>query len=463
MARNASYDKNKDYYQILGISETANTGDVLRAYNAKVDALKEALRNNTISGEDYQEQLALASEAADVLSNGPVRTKYDNARREMAQRNNRTRVTNQEEAPETAKKGWGCLIPLAAAGLAFVIFVSTFGAHLAYEAMKRDGYLKGDSKNESGYEQIIDDEDKDKNQDQSQTQQNDYKQAYDLGNASDMKQVAERAEEIQSQLGTLNVINQNTGVPYTDAEITAIIQFINGAYLPKTDAEAFVMVDNTLNFVTSIINTPKTLNMVQYQGNSDVITRDMVEADAKTAPFKFSSLVMGQSNGYDVILLLDDAYEALATTTDKDQFKKVHNKTYQALANLMYGDGLVINGKTYTIKDFEGLGNQGEGNVLNMLMYIIPVYHVEGIQKSFNVHYSQAGDVVVSIDKIDEQFNALCGAKDYKYDDNGLVYYDGVSNFSTVNQTNTINAALQNYQLGNTDAYNHANGYHTKK
>ena len=61
------------------------------------------------------------------------------------------------------------------------------------------------------------------------------------------------------------------------------------------------------------------------------------------------------------------------------------------------------------------------------------------------------------IKEIDEQFNALCSASDYKIGEDGLVYISGESNFATITQTQMINSALQNYQLGNTDAY--ANGY----
>jgi hypothetical protein len=150
-------------------------------------------------------------------------------------------------------------------------------------------------------------------------------------------------------------------------------------------------------------------------------------------------------------------YAKLLTTTDKDEFKSILNKIYKSLAELMYGDGLVIKNKSYKIRDFEGLQNQNDASVLNALMYNIPVFHVEGIKEKFKVYYSQAGDVIVPLKEIDEQFNALCSSSDYNINDEGLVYITGESNFATVNQTQMINSALQNYQLGNTDAY--ANGY----
>ena len=112
--------------------------------------------------------------------------------------------------------------------------------------------------------------------------------------------------------------------------------------------------------------------------------------------------------------------------------------------------------------DFEGLGNQNDAVVFGAIMYNVMPFHVQGIDEQFNVYYSQAGNVVVPIDKIDEQFNVLCSAEDFKYDDKGQVIVEGSPNFATNTQVIAINAALQNYTLDNTDAY--ANGYqYTKK
>ena len=456
MAKNASYDKNKDYYGILGISNTATTGDVLRAYNAKMDALKSDLKRKKISGEEYQAQRNLLSEAADILSNAEVRAEYDRERMALVPHTGngqRTRVVDEEEAEETAKKGRGCLIPLACAALVLLVMTGVILGNMISNGLGFGNGKKIDTDPKPGIETTV-------TEDENQKEVAGVK---NFGDPTNEKDVAERVAAIQTQLTDLGVFNPQTGVPYTDAEIKAIIQYVNGAYLPEKEADAYTMVDETLNFYAAIISAPKTLNMVQYQANSDVVTEDIVKQDIQEcAPFDYSNLLMGDSRCYDVIAYFNNLYAKLLSTTDRTEYKAIHNEIYQSLAELMYGDGLVLDGKTYTIRDFEGLQNQNDAAVFNALMYNIPVFHVEGINQTFNVYYSQAGEVVVPLKEIDEQFNALCSSSDYRIGDDGLVYITGESNFATITQTQGINSALQNYQLGNTDAY--ANGYqYTKK
>ena len=457
MAKNASYDNNKDYYQILGISNTATTGDALRAFDTKIKDLKARLNKKKITGEEYMAQYELLTEAADVLSNAEVRAQYDRDRKAIIPHTGDrqpVRVVQEEEAEETAKKGRGCLIPLAAVALAFIIFVSTLSGHLAYDALKKAGKL-GDNTPTTGVEDVID-QDETKDEEKISGVQN-------FGDPTDEQQVAERVTAIQSQLNGLGVVNPQTGVPYTADELKGILQFINGAYLPSKEADAYTMVDEYLNFITSIINTPKVLNMVNYQGGSDAVTADIVQGNIQEcAPFDFTTLLMGDSRCSTVISYFNDMYMKMLSTTDKNEYILLHNKYYQALADFMFGNGIVLEGVTYKIEDLEGLQNQNDAVVFGSLMYVVPVFHVEGINETFLVNNSLAGEVIVPISAIDEQFNALCSASELKIGDDGLLYAPAESNFATNTQVLQINSALLNHQLGNTDAY--ANGYqYTKK
>ena len=456
MAKNASYDKNKDYYQILGISNTATTGDVLRAFNTKIEQLNADLKKKKITDEEYQAKKALLSEAADILSNTEVRAKYDRDRRAIVPHtgdNQRTRVVDEEEAEETAKKGRKFLIPLGLVALVTLVMAGTMlGNWLSNElGFGNNKFENPDSK--PAIETKVEGEEVEEVEEEKKDPS-----IKNFGDPRNEQQVAERVETIQTQLQNLGVVNPQTGVAYTDEELKAIIQFVNGAYLPEKEADAYTMVDETLNFYAGIISAPKTLNMVQYQANSDVVTEDIVRKDIQEcAPFDYSLLLMGDSYCYEVIEYFNGMYAKLLSTTDRTEFQNIHNALYKSLADFMYGDGLVLGNRTYRLKDLEGLQNQNDAAVLNALMYNIPVFHVEGVQQSFTTYYSQAGNIVVPMNEIDEQYNALCSTSDYKIGEDGLVYITGESNFATITQIQMINSALQNYQLGNTDAY--ANGY----
>ena len=447
----ARFDRNKNYYQILGVSESATTNEILGAFNNAVNQLKEELDNGNISKDRYDERYEDLTEAADVLSDPTVKKDYDEARDEMTtgtSNKGRQRVTGEEDGYTQAKKGRGCLVGVVATVLAAAILTCAIGAgvYLFDRFGKKGNDTDLDTK--PGYEQTIEEE---------------KSVVKNFGDPTNEKDVQKRVDAVKGQLKELGVVNPQTGLAYTDEELTAIIQYMNGAFKPEKEADAYTMVDEYLNFVAGIISAPKTLNMIQYQANSDVVTKDIVQKDINSSkPFDFSNLLMGDSYCHEVISYFNGMYGKLLSTTDREEYKAVHNEIYQSLAKLMYGDGLEINGKNYTIRDFEGLGNQNDAVVFGAIMYNIMPFHVQGIQEEFDVYYSQAGDIVVPIKQIDEQFNVLCSADDLKITDEGLVTVDGTANFATNTQVIAINAALQNYGLDNTDAY--ANGYqYTKK
>lgn len=447
----ARYDRNKNYYQILGVSESATTSEILSAFNEAVNDLKEELDNGNISKDSYDERYEDLTEAADVLSDASVRKDYDADRAEMttgSTNNKRQKVTGEEDGTKQANKGRGCLVGVLASVLAVAILTCAIGAGVyLFDRFNKKSNDK-DLDNKPGIEQMVEEEES---------------VVKNFGDPTNEKDVLERVVAVKAQLNDLGVVNPQTGLAYTDEELTAIIQYMNGAFKPEKEADAYTMVDEYLNFVAGIISAPKTLNMIQYQANSDVVSESIVRNDINSAePFDFNNLLMGDSYCHEVIVYFNDLYGKLLSTTDREEYKAIHNEAYVALANLMYGDGLNVNGKIYTIRDFEGLGNQNDAVVFGAIMYNIMPFHVQGIDEEFNVYYSQAGDIVVPIKQIDEQFNVLCSADDLKITDEGLVTVEGTANFATNTQVIAINAALQNYGLDNTDAY--ANGYqYTKK
>lgn len=449
----AKFDKNKDYYQILGVSRDATADQILRNYNAIIASLKQQLDSGYISKDNYDEYYEMVTEAADVLVDPITRDEYDRARVTFSTTDNsRKKVTSVSDGTSQAKKGRNYFagISITAAVLALLITLGFFSSFLYSKFAKNNKDI--DLSNPDGYEQALDDFN-------DSTDVSDKETVKNFGSAISEKDIKNAVNSVSVQLDELGVVNPQTGIAYTDEELTSIIQYINGAYLPEKESEAYTMTDNYLNLVAGIISSQKTLNMIQYQANSDVVTKDIVKKDLSVHPFDFSSLLMGDSYCYDVIEHFNDSYAKLLSTTDRDEFISIHNSLYQDLAELMYGDGLVVNGKKYTIKDFEGLQNLNDAAIFNFTILNIMPFHVEGIKTEFQVFNSQAGNVIVPIAKIDEQFNALCDKSDYKIDENGNVFVDNQSNFATITQIQMINSSLQNYNLGNTDSYNDGYGF----
>mgnify|MGYP003292125859 CR=1 FL=1 len=192
---------------------------------------------------------------------------------------------NEEEAEETAKKGRGCLIPLACAALVLLVMAGTMLGNWLSNGLGFGNDRSGNPDPKPGIETTVEDETKDPS-------------IKNFGDPRDEKQVAERVDAIQTQLTDLGVVNPQTGVPYTDEELTAIIQYVNGAYLPGKEADAYTMVDETLNFYAGIISAP------MVPGNHDLclpenarVRKDIQEC----APFDYSLLLMGDSYCYEVI------------------------------------------------------------------------------------------------------------------------------------------------------------------
>ena len=171
---------------------------------------------------------------------------------------------------------------------------------------------------------------------------------------------------------------------------------------------------------------------------------------------------MGDSYCYPVVEHFQKYLDALLSTTDRDEYKRIHNQAYQDLADFMFGDGLVIGETRYNIKQLEGLQNQNDAAVFWMQIMKLEIFSVEGIEEEFTVSYSQAGDVIVPIEKIKEQFNVLCMVDEFQITDEGYVGIPVESNFATNIEVLMINSALGNGYLNNTDM--HDNNYqYTKK
>lgn len=442
MARSNSYDVNKDYYSILGVSKSVT-----------VQELRNKMDTDGSSFTDEQ------NEAYSVLTNSRLRKEYDKARAGRSNSNSgRQRVVSSQNGVQQASNGKGILKGVTIGVLAAAIIIGTAVTGFVH-ADKYNLFTggKGNSLFEDPYISQEYEESTDKGtMDGDKTEvEVAYGEVKNYGDATDAKQVKERVADIQEQLVDLGIININTGAPYTDEEITKLLQYINGAYLPANEAEAYTLVNMVLDFTCAVISNESSLNMIQYQANSDVVTKDIVEKDIKDHdPFDFRLFLMGNTYCGPALEYFQNAYHGLMSTTDKNEFKGLYNGVMQTFADLEFGDGKVLGGVNFTMESFEVSQQQPASVILWMYGMTLQTYDVEGSQKTYYVDYAQAGeDIAVSDTTIKEQFNVLCEPEELEIEDSGLVALPNETNFAKNRQIQLINAGLENLYHGNTDAY----------
>lgn len=289
-----------------------------------------------------------------------------------------------------------------------------------------------------------------------------------FGDATDDAVVTEKAKKVVDYYNQVGILNLRTGNAYTVDEIKDIILFMNAAYLPEDEADAFTIVDRFLDFVCGPLSSTQTLDMINYMADSDVVTKEMVEEDLSTIPDIdwVDSLLMGDSYCYPYLQWFGDNYNKMMRTTDKEEFIKIYNSLTQSLADIMYGDGYTIDGVTYNIDNFSGLGDINDGSLLHMFGLMYQVGRVEGVQEDYTIQNRQAGEAVVNIEDILRLLNVECAediAQKAEYDTEGKLTFPTVNGTDQYSEnldnpfmrweTDAIAASLQNLELGNLKAY----------
>ena len=278
------------------------------------------------------------------------------------------------------------------------------------------------------------------------------------GDAKDSKVLEERANEISKYFAISGIYNPNTMSPYTIEEIKDILLFVNGAYVPSKEADAYSMVDNHINFICANISSFRNLDMVNYLANSDVIDEKMIEEDIREYPtFDYvDAMLLGDSHCYPYLKWFNGKYNEMISTTDKEKSRAIFAEMSQSLADVVLGDGYRLDDVVYTIRDFSGKGNINDGNMLMMLVNMFSVYNTRYVKHDYVTSKRISGEFSLTIDQVASQFDLAC-AEDLimlKEDD---VLPDDINrdeqNYHNRLQIDTINAALTNGMLNNQEYY----------
>lgn len=468
-------------YEKLNVSETASLSEITLQYNKMQRLIKEAMANNN----DPERNARLVADLEDldmafeILSNPIARKEYDKKLKERKAQEivnkqlkletgaNSTKgysafsdkMSDDEELAKTGaiiveeksdKKKGGIARSIIAIIVAGGIIINT--ALIFYLLNKSN---KNNSSQDTSITSTVDSENNIDDEDNEPDKVDDSIKSY--GDATDEKVVNERVKSIYDYLLKLQIKNTYTNNYYTEEEIKNILLYMNGAFIPSDEAEAYSLVDKQISLTCGLLSTPLAINMVNYMANSDVITEDMVKQDIENYPTTniVKLFLLGDSYCYPYLEWFNEKYNAMITTTDKEEFKSIHREIAASLADICYGDGYTIDGNCYKLNDFASLGDVNDGNVLTMLVNMFSIFNVNDVQHTFKVKNKVAGESTVALEEILSNFDSVCDIENLaklQISDEGLLVGE-VNNYHQRLQINTINAALRNYMLGNLNAY----------
>ena len=506
----------KSLYDILGVSSNATKDQIISAFAQAKVALNLKRSRGEIETAEYASMLDELKDAYATLVNDEEREKYDEAlggskRRKKTAKKKEEPKSNEPEEPafedeeeeeeevldETGatvgsnKKGKGILKKVATGAVVGVLGVSLLvgGIKLAQEIKKNasTSYAGGNPIT------VVDDQDhsqdnvpgqnqgqdQDQNQGQNQNQgTNDQDNALEnssnrpalvnYGDASNDAVVTEKATALLQELNAAGLFNMGTNAPYTLDEVKTLIQYMNGAYIPENEAEAYTLVNEFLNFALAPLNSEHVLFAVQYQGGEDSL-KDTLQGYINNFHRVdiVDNMLLGDSTAYDYLKWFENQYYAMLCTTDRQECNRIYESLIQSLADMVYGDGFTLNGKVYDKNAFLGLDRVNSGNVLQMLVYMMEPFRTNLTKDDYIVTNKllsgnpEEQQVTVHYLDVTEHFNAMCEDElhDIAVDDDGLILVDQPDgkNFAYINQVNTINRALMAY-YGKTDAYTNVYG-----
>ena len=275
-----------------------------------------------------------------------------------------------------------------------------------------------------------------------------------FGDATDPKVVSEKVDALSELVNSLDIINPQTREAYDKEDLKDIVLFMNAALIPDDEEHAYSMVDRQLDLTAELLSTPRVINFVNHMAGNEMFTDEMIEEDIKNGKdlCLVDSILLGDSYCYPYLQYLEDSYNELLRTKDKEKFIQKYNNVIHSLAEIVYGKGYSIDNKNFIIADFSSLGDINDGNLLVTYANLLSVLNVDGVQQFVTVTGRDGKDVTVSVEELFSNFDLVCVTDELDIDDEGKII-GNVENFHQRVQVNTINAAVENKYHDNLNAY----------
>ncbi len=279
------------------------------------------------------------------------------------------------------------------------------------------------------------------------------------GDIKDESLVNERATILVDEMNAANMLNMTTGLPYTVEEIQTLILYVNGEYVPATEEEASDLYTEYLNFICAAINIDDTLIQSAYLGGEESF-KGTVEGFIANPhkPDIVTAFTYGDSYAAPYLYWLQNKYYEMRYTTDREQATKIFNEVFQSYADVMKGDGFVLDGVTYNETNMLGLDKVAVSNMYIYFGLNAEIFRTTNTQDNYNVtnHLISANPEeqvdTVSYDEIGAWLNGACDVSLIALDDEGrplITSGEEGKSLGELSQINTIYRAKENYMNKN--------------
>lgn len=484
----------KESFEILGF-DAEYTGDdfesvIQGAYDKKIIELYRQKQAKEITPEAYSESVSLLKKAREVAISS-VKEKNEKTITSTATTTKPENPTGAVKAEETTtvqgskeekkKSGLGKKIAIATGA---VLVLASIGVAGFFIGKNIDELDKNDSySNKVGFFQSYNDEDKKQDEDEKYTWEyegvehenadevtSDLPQLINYGDITDEREVNARAESLVDELNAAGLYNMATNAPYTTEEIKEVIYYINGAYVPENEDDAFAMVDRYLNLCLAPLNSEEFIYAVNYHGGEDSFKPYVENNKKQLRRVNFvEHLLFGDSLVGPYLQWIEDQYYEMYMTTDREKQVEIYDSVLQSLADFSFGEGFELDGKVYKEGQALGLDKVNSGNMLQFLVYITEPFRTGKSADYYTVvnPYVSANmsenEINVPYLQISEWYTPLCDYETIEFDDEGRLLIDqeaileaGIEeniqegyNFATINQMNSINEMVENLYAEN--------------
>ena len=464
------------YYDVLGVNQNATKDEIIKAFAKAKSNIFNQKSKNEISDAEYVDRLKEILSAYDVLIDDEKRASYDemlvnelNSQKKQEKQKKQNTGATEEKQPKKNKGLAAITAAVVACGLALSVIAGMWNeAYLKRHNGSNPGSsttddAKDDPKEESTLTSSIEEQIAEITQGESNNNNvtmTTVPEMVNYGDPNDSALVTQRATQLSKELIDSGLYNVRTNAPYTTEEIKTLIEFINGVYVPANETEAFTLVDYYLDLALAPLNSEHLLYAVQYQGGEDSFKDILQDKINNYHKINFvDNMLLGDSTVGPYLKWFENQYNRMICTTDRAECKNIYENMIQSLADIVYGDGYLLDGKIYKEQDFLGLDKINSGNVLQLLVYMMEPLKTETVKDTYTINNKylsakpEEQKAVVYYDDIVEHFNALCANDlvEVGLDDKGLLSDKKGENFSYINQVNTVNQALINdYAKNNT-------------